>query len=112
MIHADLHEGNLFVTDAGMVVIDFDDAGFGWHVYDLAVALFSFCDRPDFTNIQDALINGYKSLRDLADEDLAILPLFILVRTLALLGWASSRPELGIEDYVRYLTDKACSTRV
>ena len=29
-----------------MHVIDFDDAGFGWHMYELAVALFG-AQRPD-----------------------------------------------------------------
>ena len=38
-IHADLHAGNILVRDGGVTVIDVDDAGFGWHVYELAVAL-------------------------------------------------------------------------
>ena len=39
MIHADLHPGNLLVGASGLTVIDFDDAAFGWHLYDIAVAL-------------------------------------------------------------------------
>ena len=112
MIHADLHEGNLFVTDDGLVVIDFDDAGFGWHQYDLAVALFSHSDRPDFDAIQHALIEGYRTQRSLSDEDASLLKLFTLIRNLALIGWANARPELGRDEYLRYLIDKACSTKI
>jgi len=36
---ADLPPGNLLVHKDQLAVIDFDDAGFGWHHYDLAVAL-------------------------------------------------------------------------
>jgi Ser/Thr protein kinase RdoA (MazF antagonist) len=112
MIHADLHEHNVMVTDNGLVVIDFDDAGFGWHQYDLAVAIFSYKDKPDFETIQNALIEGYRSKRDLCDEDLSWLPLFIQVRNLALIGWASARPELDQDDFLPYLIDSACRTEV
>ena len=39
MIHADLHHGNLLADGERLTVIDFDDCAFGWHLYDLAVAL-------------------------------------------------------------------------
>ena len=39
LIHADLHHANLLVNDRDLSIIDFDDAGFGWHQYDIAVAL-------------------------------------------------------------------------
>ena len=39
-----------------LAVIDFDDAGFGWHLYDLAVALIGYQDHPDFAGgMQNAL---------------------------------------------------------
>ena len=31
MIHADMHPGNVLVDGDRLTVIDFDDAGFGWH---------------------------------------------------------------------------------
>ena len=101
MIHADLHEENLFVSNDGLIVIDFDDSGFGWHQYDLAVALFAYSDRSDFDAIQNALVEGYRTRRDLSDEDLSLLELFVLVRTLALIGWANARPEIGRDAEIR-----------
>lgn len=111
IIHADLHANNLFMTSAGLMVIDFDDAGFGWHQYDLAVALYSYCDRADYESIYSACIDGYLKHRLMSDGDLAMIPLFMLIRSLASIGWASARPELGHDDYLRYLVDRACSYR-
>ena len=42
LIHADLHPHNLLVNGDQLHVIDFDDAGFGWHQYEIAVALDAY----------------------------------------------------------------------
>ncbi len=101
LIHADLHPGNIVVHDEDLHVIDFDDAGFGWHVYDLAVALKNFQERPDFAGLRDALVAGYREVRPLGDATVALLPLFLLIRALATIGWISARPELGHADYLQ-----------
>jgi Ser/Thr protein kinase RdoA (MazF antagonist) len=107
MIHADLHPGNLLVHDGALAVIDFDDAGFGWHVYDLAVALRGYRDAPFFERISAALLQGYRSRRPLFESAAALIPKFILIRRLASLGWAMQRPELG-EDPEREELDALC----
>ena len=39
LVHADTRLANLLVDDDGGVsVIDFDDCGFGWYLYDLATS--------------------------------------------------------------------------
>ena len=75
-------------------MIDFDDSGFGWHHYDLAVALIAYQDHPDFAVFRDACIAGYRSVRAMADADLALLPMFLLIRDMAQIGWFHQRPEL------------------
>ena len=94
LIHADLHPGNVLVDGEQVRLIDFDDAGFGWHVHELAVALFNNQTSPRFGTMQEALIRGYRGRRELADEDLALLPLFLLMRNLMVIGWMEQRPEL------------------
>ncbi|MYE82554.1 MAG: phosphotransferase [Gammaproteobacteria bacterium] len=94
LIHADLHPGNVLVDRAQARLIDFDDAGFGWHVHELAVALFNNQTSPHFGAMQAALVRGYRSRRQLADEDLELLPLFLLMRNLMVIGWMEQRPEL------------------
>lgn len=97
VIHADLHERNLVVGDGGLAAIDFDDTAFGWHQYDLAVALIGHQTEPHFQAYLDSLIRGYRSIRALEDYDLALLPMFLLIRRLAQIGWLEARPELGAD---------------
>ncbi len=99
LIHADLHPGNVVVNGERLHIIDFDDAAFGWHVYDFAVALKDYQDDPAFSSYQESLVAGYRRQRLIADEDLALIPLFLLIRTLNSIGWADARPELGHPEY-------------
>ena len=109
MIHADLHPKNFVVTDTGRLhVIDFDDAGFGWHQYELAVALCELEDEPYFSEIQQALVAGYRSVRPISDAALSLLPLFLVIRSLVSIGWRWERPELGRRGTVPQLIDYAC----
>lgn len=109
MIHADLHPKNFVVTGSGgLHVIDFDDAGFGWHQYELAVALCVFEEEPYFESILQALVSGYRALRPLSDEALSLLPLFLVIRSLVSIGWRWERPDLGRRGTVPQLIDDAC----
>jgi Ser/Thr protein kinase RdoA (MazF antagonist) len=105
LIHADLHCENILVTGDSIAPIDFDDAGFGWHMYDLAVILFAERDRPQFEAFKDAVLDGYQALRPLSKTDLRMLPLFILLRAMVLIGWLNQRPELTDDTYFRQLRD-------
>jgi Ser/Thr protein kinase RdoA (MazF antagonist) len=95
LIHADLHQGNLVLADGQLHVIDFDDAGFGWHAYDIAVALLRVLPHRSGERIAAALVAGYRARRSLPEDVLALLPMFLLVRELALVGWVLQRPELA-----------------
>jgi len=109
VIHADLRSANVLVKGDQVHVIDFDDAGFGWHQYDLAVVLFDYVTSPDQESIREALIAGYRSQRSISDEDLALLPLFVLARMLASLGWLNDRPEVDLYKLLPVLIELACA---
>lgn len=94
LIHADLHPFNVLVQGDRLTVIDFDDAAFGWHMYDVAVALVHQQGQPNFAAIQARFIEGYRAHRPLADHDLAQASMFSLIRGLVQLGWVMDRPEL------------------
>lgn len=100
LIHADLHPHNVLVVGRDLFAIDFDDCGFGWHYYDIAVALHQIRDNDHFEEYESALLAGYRSIRPLPDAE-TLLPLFYLVRSLVGLGWISARPELATIDNVR-----------
>lgn len=97
LIHADLHPGNVLVQGDGLGIIDFDDAGYGWHMYDIAVSLLAYAARPDFEDIAAALLRGYLSVRTLDAAHWRRLPMFLTIRRLAQIGWLMQRPEIAIE---------------
>lgn len=93
MIHADMNHDNLVVDGDRVTVIDFDDAAFGWHLYDIATALHG-CSSPVVGAAEAAFLDGYRSVRAIGDDDLALLPMFRLIQGMALLGWIGERPEV------------------
>jgi Ser/Thr protein kinase RdoA (MazF antagonist) len=110
MIHADLHHGNVHIHNDKMYLIDFDDAGFGWYLYDLAVAHCEYDLRDDFEDLQAALINGYMTERDLSQAHRDLMPLFLHIRTRASIGWATARPELNLAERIKMLIEKTCES--
>ena len=93
MIHADFAPENIIVDGNQVRLIDFDDAGFGWHLFELVTSLFFIQGEPYFDRAQDALIKGYRAHRQLADEQLELLPLFFLARACTYVGWVHTRHE-------------------
>jgi len=94
LIHADMHPGNILVDGDRLIVIDFDDAGFGWHQYDIAVVLTYWQSKPNAAEIERAFLDGYRATRPVPDEALASIPMFRLIRWMASIGWFHQRPEL------------------
>ncbi len=93
LIHADLVPENILVEAAnnGLRIIDFDDAGFGWHLFEIATSLY-FIRRESFYEIaRDALVAGYRRHRALPEEHLRRLPLFLAARGTTYLGWVHTR---------------------
>ncbi|NKC01244.1 MAG: phosphotransferase [Pseudomonadales bacterium] len=93
LIHADFDQANLMVNGNTLQVIDFDDAGFGWHLFELATALYFLQNEPFYDVVKEALIAGYRENRELSDEHLSHLPLFMTARSFTYLGWIHTRPE-------------------
>lgn len=88
LIHADLVRENLLLDGGTIRLIDFDDGGFGFRLFDLATVLLKSMDEPDYPALRAALIAGYLGLRAL---DLSLLDLFIALRALTYVGWIVPR---------------------
>jgi Ser/Thr protein kinase RdoA (MazF antagonist) len=107
MIHADMHSQNILIQEENLSVIDFDDAGFGWYGFDLAVAIW---DRLDFTAAgchfdiaYKALIKGYLEERPNAKDVIETIPTFLLMRTMMIILWIEDRPEAGYGAFIPVL---------
>jgi Ser/Thr protein kinase RdoA (MazF antagonist) len=93
VIHADLHPGNVLINGDSLAAIDFDDVAYGWHMFDVAVALHQCQHLARFDDVHAACVEGYLSVRQLTEQDLAMIPIFLLVRGMAEIGWFADRPE-------------------
>lgn len=93
MIHADFVPENLLSDGGRLQLIDFDDAGFGWHLFELSTALYWVVDEPNYAALRRAMLEGYRSERFLSAEHEALLPLFLFLRGTTYLGWLQTRPE-------------------
>ncbi|NNL66828.1 MAG: phosphotransferase [Myxococcales bacterium] len=94
LCHGDYLPENLMVCDDGLRLIDFDDCGEGWPLFDFATGLFDLLGEPTFDPCVAAMVAGYREQRPLPDEQLALLPAFILARTLSYVGWCATRTHL------------------
>lgn len=93
LIHADMRLANLLVDDTGTRLIDFDDCGHGWFMYDFAAAISFIEDDPSIPDLKAAWLRGYRSVRELSSEDEAEIETFIMLRRMALLAWIGSHIE-------------------
>jgi Ser/Thr protein kinase RdoA (MazF antagonist) len=91
IIHSDLMPDNLLIAADGVRLIDFDDAGFGWYLYDPASALLPYYGSEVYETLLASWLGGYRGQRQLSDEDLAELPTFLLLRCFYALGWLHLR---------------------
>ncbi|MGY1704759.1 phosphotransferase enzyme family protein [Geodermatophilus sp. SYSU D00697] len=91
VIHADFTPENILVRGEELVLIDFDDFGEGWHLYELATILFFYRPHPRFDEFVDAVFAGYRTQRPLDERHLHFWPGVLLARGLTYLGWAARR---------------------
>ncbi|MCI2395764.1 phosphotransferase [Aliiroseovarius sediminis] len=106
LIHADALRENIFVHNGDLTLIDFDDAGFGFRIYDLAVMMTQNEDEPAADAIRDAAIAGYRAHRAFPKQAEDLLPMFIMMRRFASMGWAVPRNPPG-SPVAREYADKA-----
>ncbi|MGB6310492.1 MAG: phosphotransferase [Steroidobacteraceae bacterium] len=111
LIHADLVPENVLVDGDRLCVIDFDDAGFGWHLFEIATSLYFISGDAVFEAARDALLRGYRSERPLSDEAIERLPLFLAARGTTYLGWVHTRQGTQTaRELTPFLIELACTT--
>lgn len=89
-IHSDLRQSNVLYDHDAMTLIDFDDSGYGWYMYDFAGSVSFWETDSRLPQWQEAWLAGYRSVATLSDADIDMLPTFVMVRRLMLLAWLGS----------------------
>jgi Ser/Thr protein kinase RdoA (MazF antagonist) len=93
LVHADMRLANLIVDGPQVHVIDFDDCGHSWYLYDLAASLSFIEHEPYVPELVDAWVAGYREQAPLSAAEEAELPTFVLLRRLLLVAWIGSHAE-------------------
>jgi Ser/Thr protein kinase RdoA (MazF antagonist) len=99
LVHGDLHHENVLFRGREACAIDFDDCGWGFHLYDLAVTLWELERRPRYEELRDALLGAYAERRPLPRDHETHLRALALLRRLQLLLWIlESREHAAFRD--------------
>ncbi len=85
LIHGDLNFNNCKFHQGEIQVFDFDDCGWGYYIYDLAVTLYYLRDRFDFQFLREVLLESYQQIRSLPQLHVSCLDALIAARRLHLL---------------------------
>lgn len=93
LIHADMRLANLLIDGETTRLIDFDDCGLGWFLYDFATGISFMEDHPQVPALRAAWVKGYRSVRPLSDAEEREIDTFIMLRRMALLAWIGSHIE-------------------
>ena len=97
LVHADIRLANLLVDGPHVRVIDFDDCGFSWFMYDFATTVSFFEDHPQVPDLKAAWVEGYRSVAQLDPADEAELDTFVMLRRLLLVAWIGSHHRFATE---------------
>jgi Ser/Thr protein kinase RdoA (MazF antagonist) len=103
LIHCDLRLANLLADGDEVKVIDFDDSGFSWFMYDAATPVSFYEHLPEVPDLIRHWLAGYRRVIDLPQVDEDEIPTFVMLRRLLLVAWIGSHSEtelaqsMGIE---------------
>jgi Ser/Thr protein kinase RdoA (MazF antagonist) len=106
LVHGDMRLANLLMDHGTVKVIDFDDCGFSWFLYDCATTVSFFEHQPDVPDLINAWVRGYRKVAHLSAEDEAEIGTFVMLRRLLLVAWIGSHSETELAqsmglDYTR-----------
>ncbi|MEO1161440.1 MAG: phosphotransferase, partial [Pseudomonadota bacterium] len=114
LVHCDLRLANILVDGDIVKVIDFDDSGFSWFMYDAATPVSFYEHLPQTPELIRHWIEGYRRVADLSQDDLNEIATFVMLRRLLLVAWIGSHSETDLArsmglDYTGQ-TDDLCRT--
>jgi Ser/Thr protein kinase RdoA (MazF antagonist) len=99
LVHADLHAENVLFADGQAGAIDFDDCGWGFHLYDLTVQISELTAHPRYLELREAAVDAYAVRRSLPPDADEHIDAFIVLRGLQIIAWVlESRDHAAFRD--------------
>ena len=89
LIHSDLYPENVLFKAGEVLPIDFEDCGYGYWIWDMAIPLSVSPWDAEWGWMRGALLDGYSKIRTLPDLQLKYLDLFIATHCATMVLWAS-----------------------
>ena len=101
LIHGDLKPANLLIGSTGPILLDFDDCGFGWYLYDFGCAATDLNTVEDIDTCISAWVKGYRRVSPLSQREEQMLPTFVLLRRIMTMSWVASHTfsPIAMRDY-------------
>jgi Ser/Thr protein kinase RdoA (MazF antagonist) len=96
LVHGDMRLANLLMDGGVVKVIDFDDCGFSWYLYDCATTVSFFEHAPEVPDLIKAWARGYRRIGALSAEEEAEIATFIMLRRILLVAWIGSHAETDL----------------
>lgn len=93
LVHGDMRLANLLMDGSTVKVIDFDDSGFSWLLYDCATTVSFFEHAPEVPELLQAWVRGYRRVGSLSAEEENEIETFVMLRRLLLVAWIGSHSE-------------------
>jgi Ser/Thr protein kinase RdoA (MazF antagonist) len=93
LVHGDMRLANLLIEGNVVKVIDFDDCGFSWCLYDCATTVSFFEHEPEVPDLLKAWVRGYRRIGALSPEAVAEIATFVMMRRILLVAWIGSHSE-------------------
>ncbi len=90
LIHADLYPENVLFKAGKAYPIDFEDCGYGYWMWDIAVALCTWAWGSEWERMRDAFWAGYTQIRTLPEKQSAKLDLFVAIQFATMVLWSSA----------------------
>lgn len=96
LVHGDMRLANLLIDRGAVKVIDFDDCGFSWYLYDCATTVSFFEHAPEVPELIKAWVRGYRRIGSLSAEEESEIPTFVMLRRILLVAWIGSHSETDL----------------
>lgn len=92
LIHDDISINNVLLSDGELYLLDFDDCGWGWYLYDLPTAVLEDFGESMQKGL-DAVLRGYEKYRPLSSEEKTELESFNVLKKIVRIGWIATRSD-------------------